>query len=64
MIQFICDRCKEIIPEETVKKQYATYQIRKRIKEDLLAPPLDLCPKCYKYFDKWLKDGGTQHEDN
>lgn len=63
MIQFICDRCKGIIPEETLKKKYATYQIRKWKADDVLYPPLDLCPKCYKDFDKWLKEGGTQHDD-
>lgn len=62
MIQFICDRCKEIIPEETVKKKYATYQIKRRKADDLLSSPLDLCPKCYKDFDKWLKEGDTQND--
>lgn len=58
MIQFICDRCKKPIPGAPAKKNYATYQIRKlkRKEDDILYPPLDLCPKCYKDLDKWLKE--------
>lgn len=56
MIQYVCDRCGKTIDDETSKKNYATYQIKKRHKNFGLEPPLDLCPDCYKSFDKWLKE--------
>lgn len=58
MIQYVCDRCGKTIDEETLKENYATYQIRKREKGNglCLRSPLDLCPDCYKSFDKWLNE--------
>ena len=56
MIQYVCDRCGKTIDEETSKENYATYQIKKRIKNFGFESPLDLCPDCYESFSKWLKE--------
>lgn len=60
MIQYVCDRCGKTIDRETLKKNYATYEIRKRKAEKsgggfVFESPLDLCPDCYKNFSNWLK---------
>lgn len=55
MIQYVCDRCGKNIDNETSKKNYATYEIRKRRGGSILESPLDLCPDCYKNFSDWLK---------
>ena len=55
MIQYVCDRCGKPIDNEALKKDYATYEIRKRRGGSILESPLDLCPGCYKSFSDWLK---------
>lgn len=66
MIQYVCDRCGKTIDEETSKKNYATYEIRKREKSSggfILKSPLDLCPDCYKSFSKWLNERRAEGSD-
>lgn len=69
MIQYVCDRCRKPIDNETLKKNYATYEIRKRKLEKscggfTLESPLDLCPDCYKSFSKWLEECKVESKDN
>ena len=68
MLQYICDRCGKTTDNETSKKNYATYEIRKRILQKssggfVLESPLDLCPDCYKSFSKWLKECKAESEN-
>lgn len=63
MIQYVCDRCRKTIDEETSKENYATYQIKKRIKNFGFENPLDLCPDCYESFSKWLKECKADKEE-
>lgn len=68
MLQYVCDRCGKPIDNETLKKDYATYEIRKRklekgCKGSILESPLDLCPCCYKSLSVWLKVRKAESEE-
>lgn len=68
MIQYVCDRCGKPINNEILKKDYATYEIRKRKLErscggSILESPLDLCPGCYKSFSDWLNVRKAESEE-
>ena len=62
MMQLICDRCGDTIDTGTNEKKHSAYRISEQ-KMNGGWMPLDICPKCLEDLCKWIKEGGTQHDD-